>query len=215
MSGYLSGLKSLRVDATSVDEKFTAEGHKVQEIQDSRVALQRPGELRVDRVSPVGHATLIYDGKHFSVYNKDRNVYATAPAPPQLDAAIDDARDRLRLDAPAGDLLVSDPYSSLTEGTIEGRYIGLEPIDGVMAHHIDVTKKDTDWQIWIKDGPEALPLRYVITSKDLPGHPQFTVEMRNWQPNASVPDDSFSFSPPRGAKRVDFTLPQKTGRQGE
>jgi hypothetical protein len=216
MSDYLSGLKSLKVDTITVDEKFTANGHKIQELQDSRLSVQRPGELRVDRVSPAGHVSFRYDGKRFSIYNKEKNVYAIAPAPDRLDAAIDEARGRLHVDAPGGDLLVSDPYRALTEGVIEGRYIGLEPIEGVMAHHIGVIKKDTDWQIWIKDGPEAVPLRYVVTSRDLPGHPEFTLQLKNWQPNAPVSPDSFAFSPPPGAKRVDFAPPaRKAGTQGE
>jgi hypothetical protein len=214
MSDYLAGLKRMRVDTVSVDEKVTRDGHKVQEVQASRVAVERPGDLRVDRLSAAGHVTFLYDGKQFSIYNRDRNVYATAPAPPRLDAAIDQARDRLHIDAPGGDLLVNDVYGSLTDGTVEGRYIGLEPIDGVMAHHIAVTKKDVDWQIWIKDGEQAVPLRYVITSTDLPGKPEFTLELRNWQPNAVLVPHNFSFSPPVGAKRVNFAPPAAGGSEG-
>lgn len=212
MSDYLSGLKSFQVDTTTIDEKFTADGHKIQQLQSSRVLVERPHGLRVDRLSPAGHTSFRYDGKRFGVVNSDRNVYAMADAPPKLDAAIDDARTRLHLDTPGGDVLVSNPYHALTEGAIEGRYIGLEPIDGTMAHHIAVTKKGTAWQLWIKDGAEPVPLRYVVTSEDLPGHPQFTIEMRNWQPNASVPAGAFSFTPPRGAKRVAFAPPRQTER---
>jgi hypothetical protein len=146
----------------------------------------------------------------------DKNVYATAPAPAKLDTAIDDARERLKADFPGGDLLVSDPYTALTDGMIEGRYIGLEPVDGTMAHHLAVTKKNMMWQIWIKAGPEAVPLRYVVTSEDLPGHPEFTLQLRNWQPNAPVHAAIFSFSPPPGARQVAFAPPQsKAERKGE
>jgi hypothetical protein len=210
MGDYVGGLKSARVDTVTVDEKVTTDGQKIQEVQDSKVTFVRPNKLRVDRVSPRGNVVFRYDGKQYSVFNKDKNVFALAAAPPQLDAAIDEARDKLHIDAPGGDLIVGDPYHALIEGTITGHYIGLEPIDGVMAHHIAVTKKDVDWQIWIKDGPEAVPLRYVITSKDMKTQPQFTLMLRNWQPNASVPADSFTFTPPSGAKRVEFAAPRKT-----
>src|SRR6185369_4976226 len=105
-------------------------------------------------------------------------------------------RARLDVEAPGGDLLVSNPYDALIDGTVTGRYIGLEPIDGVMAHHLAFTKKDVDWQIWFQDGPEALPLRYVITSKDMPGQPAFTLELRDWQPNAPASAQDFTFTPP-------------------
>jgi hypothetical protein len=43
----------------------------------------------------------------------------------------------------------------------------------------------------------------------MPGNPQFTIELRNWQPNAPVPDKSFAFTPPAGAKKVAFAPPHK------
>jgi hypothetical protein len=203
MSDYLAGLKTFQVDTTTVDEKITTDGQKIQEVQESKVLVKRPGELRVERVSPRGRALFVYDGKQFGLYNKDKNVFAIAAAPPTLDAAVDAARERLQIDAPLGDLIVPDAYGALTEGLQEGRYVGLVPIGGVMAHQIAVTKDNTDYQIWIKDGPDPVPLRMVIVSKDMRGQPEFTADLRNWQPNAPAPDNAFAFTPPAGAKRVE------------
>jgi hypothetical protein len=207
MSDHLARLQTFRVDSTSVDEKITTEGQKIQEIRESKIAVKRPDALRIDRVGPNGHAVFCYDGKRFSFYNSDKNVYAMAPAPATLDAAIDEARDRLHIDAPGGDLLVSKPYDALVDGVTVGRYIGLEPLGPVKAHHLAMTKGKVDYQIWIQDGPEAVPLRYVITSKDMPGQPQFTIDLRNWQPGARLSDDTFAFTAPAGARRVDLTAP--------
>jgi hypothetical protein len=212
MSDYLACLQSFRVDTTSVDEKITTEGQKIQEIKESTIAVRRPGELRIDRVGPRGHAVFRYDGKRFSLYNSEKNVYAVAKAPNTLDAAIDDARDRLNIDAPGGDLLVSNPYAALVDGVTVGRYIGLEPLGSVKAHHLAMTKGNIDYQIWIQDGPEAVPLRYVITSKDMRGQPQFTIELRNWQPNAQIAENTFAFSAPEGARRVELAAPKTAER---
>jgi hypothetical protein len=207
MSDHLARLETFRVDTTSVDEKLTTEGQKIQEVRESKIAVRRPGDLRIDRVGPNGHAVFRYDGKRFSFYNSDKNVYAVAPAPATLDAAIDEARDRLHIDAPGGDLLVSKPYDALVDGVTVGRYIGLEPLGSVKAHHLAMTKGNVDYQIWIQDGPDAVPLRYVITSKDMPGQPQFTIDLRNWQPSAPLSDDTFAFTAPAGASRVDLAAP--------
>ena len=211
MSDYLSSLNTFRVDTTTVDEtKVNKDGQKIQELADSKFAIRRPGEMRIDRVSPNGRVVFRDDGKQFSVYNSDKNIYATAPAPGKLDQAADDARKQLQVDAPGVDLIASNPYDALTEGVTEGRYIGLVPMGGgVMAHQIAVTKKNVNYQIWIQDGPQPLPLRYVVTGRDMRGSPQFTIELRNWQPNAPVPDDSFAFTPPAGAKKVAFAPPHK------
>jgi hypothetical protein len=212
MSDYLSCLKSFRVETTTVDEKITTEGQKIQEIKESTIVLKRPGELRVDRVGPKGHAVFRYDGKRFSLYHSEKNVYAEAPAPATLDAAIDEARDHLNIDAPGGDLLVANPYADLIDGVTVGRYIGLEPVGKVQAHHLAISKGNIDYQIWIQDGPQAVPLRYVITSKDMTGQPQFTLELRNWQPNAPVADNTFAFTAPAGATRVQLATPQTAER---
>jgi len=207
MSDYLARLETFRVDTRSVDEKITTEGQKIQEIRESKIAVKRPGDLRIDRIGPNGQAVFTYDGKRFNFYNAKKNVYAVAPAPATLDAAIDEARDRLHIDAPGGDLLVSKPYDVLVDGVTVGRYIGLEPLGSVKAHHLAMTKAKVDYQIWIQDGPEPVPLRYVITSKDMPGQPQFTIDLRNWQPSAPMSDATFAFTAPAGARRVDLAAP--------
>ena len=212
MSDYLSSLKSFRVDTATVDEtKVNKDGRKIQELADSKFAVRRPGEMRIDRVSPNGNVVFRDDGKQLSVFNSEKQIYATAPAPATLDEAADHARKQLQVDAPGVDLLASNPYDALTEGVTAGHYVGLVPMgDGVMAHQIAVTKKNVNYQIWIEDGPQAVPLRYVVTGRDLRGSPQFTIQLRNWQPNARVPDDSFAFTAPAGAKKVAFA-PQSKG----
>lgn len=204
MTEYVGGLKSFRVDTTTVDEKVTTTGQKIQEIKESKVTVQRPSGLAIDRLGPAGRVLFRYDGKQFAVFGADKNVYASAPAPATIDKAIDEARDRFGIDAPGGDLMVSDAYSALLDGATEGRYIGLEPIGKVMAHHLAVSKGNVDYQLWIEDGPEPLPLRYVITSHDLTGHPQFTLELRDWQVNVPLSTSSFAFIPPPGAQHVAF-----------
>ena len=211
MSDYLSGLNTFRVDTTTVDEtKVNKDGQRIQELADSKFAIRRPGEMRIDRVSPDGRVVFRDDGKQLSVFNSDKNIYAVAPAPAKLDEAADHARKQLQVDAPGVDLLASNPYGALTEGVTEGRYIGLVPMGGgVMAHQIAVSKKNVSYQIWIQDGPQPLPLRYVVTGRDLRGSPQFTIQLRNWQPNVRVPADGFAFTPPADAKKVAFAPPHR------
>jgi hypothetical protein len=210
MSDYLAGLRTFRFETTSVDELITKEGQKIQQLKQSTVAVRRPNALAIERTGPNGRATFKYDGKTFTLFGAQKNQYASTPAPANLDEAIDFARDRLGIDAPGGDLIVADPYNALIDGLKTGRYVGLEPIDGVMAHHLAITKDKVDWQIWIQDGAQPVPLRYVITSKDMPSHPQFTLELRHWQPDLSLPDSTFAFSPPSGAQKIDWSaIPRK------
>jgi hypothetical protein len=210
MSAYVGDLKSFRVDATTIDEKITTGGEKIQELKQSKIAVRRPDGMWIDRTGPKGHAVFRWDGKEFTLFLPEKNTFATEKAPDKLDAAIDDARDRLGIDAPGADLIVSDSYHALLEDVVSCRYIGLERIDGMMAHHLAMVGNKVDWQLWIADGPMPVPLRYVITSKDMTGQPQFTIELHNWKPDdASLTKQSFAFVPPPDATRMSFTTPEK------
>jgi hypothetical protein len=202
MTNYLTGLRSMRVDTTTIDEKVATTGQKIQEVKESRVEMKRPNGLAIERNGPMGRVLFRYDGKRFVLYGIGRNIYASGPAPATIDAAIDEARDRFGIDAPAGDLIATDSYQSLLDGVTEGRYVGLEPVGGVMTHHLAMRKGTTDYQLWIKDGPEPVPVRYVITSRDLQGAPQFTLELHNFEANVALSDGGFTLNPPPGATQV-------------
>ena len=208
MSDYLAGLKAFRVETTTVDEKITTEHQKIQEVKESKVSVKRPGMLRVDRAGPKGHAVFRDDGKQYTLYHSEKNVYTDAPAPATIDEAVDNLGQRLAIDAPGSDLIVSDAYKALIDGVKVGRYVGLEPIGNVQAHHLAMTKKDVDYQLWIQDGPQPVPLRYVIVSKDMPAQPEYTLEMRSWDVNAAISDDEFKLDVPKGATRIDLTTKQ-------
>jgi hypothetical protein len=202
MSDYLASLQSFRVDAHATDERVTTDGQKLQFVASSRVSVRRPDRLRTDRIGAFADVVLRYDGKNYSVFGNRTGYYAVAPAPPTLDEAIDTARARYGIDAPAADLYVSRPYDEMIQEAQGGRYIGLEPIDGVLCHHLAFQGKDVDWQIWIQDGPQPLPRRYVVTTKDQAERPEFTVSLSDWQPNAPLGDSLFTFVPPPGAQRI-------------
>jgi hypothetical protein len=209
MSDYLSSLSTFKVDAQSADEKVTTDGQKLQFVADTRVEVQRPNRMRADRVGPLANVTFRYDGKSFNVYGNKTGYYAQFPAPPTIEQAIDAARVKLGVDAPAADLYISHPYTELMKDVKRARYIGLEPVNGVLCHHLAFVGSDTDWQIWIQDGPQPLPRRYVITTKDQPTKPEFEVAFANWQPNVPLDEKEFAFEPPPDAKKVPWMPPGK------
>ncbi|MES1210442.1 MAG: DUF2092 domain-containing protein, partial [Pseudomonadota bacterium] len=141
-----------------------------------------------------------YDGAHMSVACKSSDTFQTLAAPPVLDAAIDQMRKQFDIDAPGADLLYTRPYDILMEQVVSGRFIGRETIAGLPVNHVAFRGEQIDWQMWIKDGPQPLPLRYVITTKDAPGHPAFAVEMSDWNTQPILPPATFEFQPPATSK---------------
>lgn len=201
MSDYLGSLPSFQVRVAAVDEAVLTSGQKLQFMSDSIVLVRRPDRLRSERVGAKEMA-FFDDGRTLTLYCKGDNVYSSVPAAPGgIDAATDQAR-RFGLDAPGADLLSPRPYAVLTEDVVRGDYIGLEIVDGKPCHHLAFQGNETDWQIWIQDGPQPLPLRYSILSKNVTGQPEFAVRLSRWQTNVNLPDELFTFQPPAGATRV-------------
>lgn len=205
MSTDLGAAKTFSFDTAHVTEVITADDQKLQVLASSSVIVQRPNKLRSDRKGRIGDVTLYYDGKSLTIHGKKANLYATAAAPDTLDKTIDFARTDLNLEAPAADLLYSDVYSILMEDAVSGMLVDEAVIDGRVCKQLAYRGTDTDWQIWIEDGQRALPCRFVITTKDVKGWPQYEVEMTNWKVmDGPMPDKTFAFTPPRGAGKINF-----------
>ncbi len=202
MSDYLSSLPAVRVDSTTVDEVVARSGEKIQAISSSRVSLRRPAMIRSERIGPVADVVFRYDGRQVSLAGNRTGYYATAPAPGTIDETVDMLRDRLGIDIPGADFLGSNPYSAMMHDVTEGRDLGVEPIDGSQARHLAFRSRDVDWQIWIQEGNEPLPRRFVITSKTVRGAPEFSANLSNWDTHPQLQESDFAFTPPRNGRRI-------------
>jgi hypothetical protein len=215
MSEYLAGLDRFALHTEGTVEEVLDDGQTLAFPYASDVKVSRKAGLRSDRLGEKTSVEFYYDGESFTLYGKDQNVYATAKAPPTLDAAIDAARQEFGIEAPGADLLYADPYAILTEDVVSGFVVGQGTIDGVPCDHLAFRGNEVDWQIWIEDGPEPVPRRFAITSKKIEGSPEFVVELSDWDTDPGFTDEVFEFRPPRGAREIEFQpekfLPQKSG----
>jgi hypothetical protein len=202
MTDYLASLQSFRVNSSAVDEVVLKSGQKLQLASESQVSVMRPNRLRSEQVGARNGLAFWYDGTSMTLECKANDTYATVPAPATLDATIDKARKDFQIEAPGADLLYSRPYDILTEQVTGGKVIGRETIDGVPANHLAFTGDEVDWQIWIQEGPQPLPLRYTITTKGIKGQPEFTTRLSNWDTKIRLDLATFEFKSPTGATRA-------------
>ncbi len=204
MTTTLSSTKAFQVDADHVLEVVTKDGEKLQFVAQSRVSIERPDKLRSERIGPIADLSFYYDGKTMTIYGKKTGMYASTPAPNTIDGAFDFARDKLGIDVPAADLIYADSYTGLMDDVTSGTYVGLEPVSGRMCHHLAYRGHETDWQVWIEDTPQGLPCRYVVTSKNIKGIPEYAVSFSNWNLSPKLAASDFQFTPPSDATKIDF-----------
>lgn len=82
-------------------------------------------------------------------------------------------------------------------------------VEGVRCDHLAFRSPHVDWQIWIQEGKEPLPRKLVITTRDQPNAPQFSVTVTKLDLEPTFTPQTFGFRAPSGAKQIEF-LPLAT-----
>jgi len=211
MSAYLGGLKAFSMTADIDTEIMMKDGQKLQLSSSASLVVERPGKFNFRRKGMLADAQVNFDGKTLSLYEGNHNVYFQKGVPGTIDDAIRAVELETGLDVPGADLLFADPYAILSPGNARGEYIGTAYVDGVEVHHLAFRKDTVDWQLWVKVGPEPLPLKQVITTKWMTGAPQYSVRVRDWNLKATIKPDQFAFSVPKGARRIETIAVNEMG----
>jgi len=201
---FLASQKQFSADTRNTLEVVLKSGQKVEFNHTARQSVQRPNKLRAERTGDLVNQVFVYDGKSLTLHNPQDKAYAQVAAPDTLEAMLEFARTKLDIVAPAGDLLNKNVYDILMDGVTDSFVVGKAVIEGVRCDHLAFRAPHVDWQIWIQEGAQPLPRKFVITTRDLPNAPQFAVTVTKWDLKPTFSAQTFAFTPPAGAKKVDF-----------
>ena len=204
MSDYLAGRQQFTLRAESMLEAVLTSGQKLQYDSPATLMVSRPNKLRAHRKGDLANQEFFYDGKSLTLYNPGENLYATTAAPPTLEEMLDFAREKLDVIAPAAELLYKNAAEKMLKEASSGFVVGQSIVGSVKCTHLAFRGAEVDWQIWIEDGSRPLPRKFMLTSKQISGAPQFTVLIRNWDVAPKLTDQEFIFTAPKGAKKIEF-----------
>jgi hypothetical protein len=202
MSDYLQKATSISASFDSTIEVVTPSLEKIQFASSGKLALERPNRLKVQRTGGYADATFIFDGKTFAVFEKDRNIFAQGSLPGTIDDLLNHLMKDAGIEPPAADLFKANAYDALMESVTDGRQIGVGVISGIECDHFAFRGEEVDWQIWIESGSAPAPRKYVITNKAVSGAPEYTIVFREWGTGAQFAPETFTFSPPEGARKI-------------
>ncbi|MBK8537370.1 MAG: DUF2092 domain-containing protein [Candidatus Competibacteraceae bacterium] len=204
MAAYLKSLERFTVRVEKTTELILPTNQRLHADQTVEIAMQRPNHLRVNYQNLSGGRQLFYDGKTFSLYTLEPNVYATAAAPPTIDETLDRLADHYQISMPVADLLTADPQSRLVQNLKSSVYVGRALVHGVVCYHLAFQTPEVDWEIWIEEGSKPLPRRLLITDKSVEGAPAMTASLSNWNLTPQFSADTFTFKPPQNAQKIAF-----------
>jgi len=203
MCDYLKNLQQFTVQAEITEDVLLTSGQRIQYARSVEASVRRPDRMRAESVGDTDNRLLVYDGKTFILLDRTKNFYTTIAAPPDLDAALEHATQAFNLRAPLADLIYTKSYEYLTAGALSGFYVGLSKVQGVPCHHLAFRQKDIDWQIWVEDGPNPVPRKFLITDKKAQGL-QFTAVFTKWNTSPQLEDSLFTFVAPAKAEKIDI-----------
>jgi hypothetical protein len=204
MTDYMGSLERFGLETENMLEEVLDSGQKIQHDFTAQILIQRPNKLRVERAGDLLDQLAIYDGKTLAIHDRMRGYYAVTEAPSDLDGLLHFARDTLDLVPPSGDLIYTNSFELLTSSLTSGFVVGKSIVDGVRCDHLAFRNPVVDWQIWIAEGDEPLPRKYVLTTRGDPSKPQYLVLMRNWNVAPKPGKAAFTFSAPKDAEKIEF-----------
>jgi hypothetical protein len=203
MSDYMGSQQQFSASYDTSFEVVTAEHQKLQVGASGDFVLQRPDKLRATRHGGFANVEMVFDGKTFTILGKEANIYVQDDVPGTVEHLIDEVRDRLQKSIPGADFLVPNIYDELMEAVTDVKDLGSGVVGGQECDHLAFRTPDFDWQIWIAQGPEPYPCRYVITSTQVDMAPQYTLELTDWKAGSAVAETDFGFKAPQGAQEID------------
>lgn len=204
MSDYVGSQKNISVTFDTDIEVITSDLQKLQFASSGQLMLSRPDKLHATRTGGYADVEFVFDGKTFTVHDRDNKAYAQADAAGSIAQLVERLRGEFFVEASGADLLLSGSYDILTENVTDAKHIGFGVIDGVECEHLAFRTPDTDWQIWVETGNRPIPRKYVITNKGVASGPQYTLRIRDWKTDAQPGADAFAFKAPPGAAKIDF-----------
>ena len=189
MSDYLAAQTAFAFDFDSTLEIVSTDQQKLALASSGRAAIERPDKLHATRTGGFSSVEVAFDGKTLTLVNKDENLYAQEVVPGTVDQLIDTLRETYHRPLPAADLLLADVNAALMPLARDVKDLGSGVIGGVECDHLAFRGEDVDWQIWIAQGDRPYPCRYTITTTNVTGWPEYTVDLRNWTTGAAAAEE--------------------------
>ncbi|ELR96678.1 DUF2092 domain-containing protein [Gloeocapsa sp. PCC 73106] len=209
MIDYLNDQESLSFTAEITQDSILDSGQKIQIGAYSIFRVRRPNKIWIDYQGDRRHARFYFDGNIFTLEDVDKKVYARIVVDTDLNGLFNFADTQLNLTIPLEELIANDnDLEDIKSRINQGTYLGISFVNRFPCYHLAFTQDNLDWQIWIQIGDQPIPKKFLITYKNLPGSPQYSAIMSDWNfEPIPIAAPIFSFEPMQNYQEIEFLLP--------
>lgn len=207
MARFLGGTQRFSVDLLADFDVVQDSGQTVTFAERRSISLQRPNQfLSAHRESNGRGDVLLFDGDAITISDSEANVYSRVPQPGDIDASARYFINDLKMRLPLAPLFMSRFADELQSRLRSVEYVEETDVYGEPAHQIAARTDSVDFQVWIRDGSEPVPLRVVISYRGEPGHPQFRAQFSNWKLKPRFGKRAFVFQPEKDMQQIVFLV---------
>jgi hypothetical protein len=204
MSEFISRQDGYRLTGQASSDAWLEAGLVISNTAEIELSYREPASMNFTRLGGGGMDVLNIDKGQLLYFDSSTGYYATADTPEGINQALDYAFEKLGIDLPLMDLVRADAFERMVgDGDIVMYLTDGSRVGGVNCHQLVIRAPDLDIQLWVQEGDQPLPRRVVLTDKWLQGSPRFVANMQ-WELNPEFERDSFEYSPPEGAERIEF-----------
>ena len=201
---FLQAQKSFTVEMDLTYDNVLDSEAKVQYGAYQKIWVRKPNQLRSDYIGDERNTSFYYDGDYLTLQNTDLDLYATKPAASTIDEVFKNVEANYGFTIPMSNLFVNDPCAAVTSDIQKSMFIGSNMVNRVPGYQILFIGEDRDWQIWVSQDQQPLPMKVVITYKNLAGAPQYTAVLSKWNFDPKIPADTFTFDPSEKDIEIEF-----------
>lgn len=212
MGGYLRSLQQFRIEADSRTDQVLENGQVIEFRHHTRLLAKRPDKLQVTVESDGKRRSLFYNGRRFTLFDSRSGYFASQDAPADISGLLDQLSERYGIELPLADLFRWNPGTAKAVGLRSALLIGQDSLDGKACDHYAFRQPDIDWQLWVRQGPQPLPCRLVISRRDSAEQPRHSVDYQ-WQLSPALAARDFEFIAPAGARAVPLQQLEPPGEQ--
>ena len=211
MSDRLQQAKTFSLKARVTMELPASGGVLATFVNDASATVQRPDKLAAVRSGDLPEFRFAYDGKTMTISTPGNGRWATAAAPPTLEAMLIAAGEQAGLSFPFDEILVADPYAVITRDLTQATLVGQATLGGKKTDHVLLTSPRLELQLW-NDQATSLPVRVAVVYADSPLRPHFSIDYSEWKLDPKLPASTFALTMPKGATPVEFRAAAATFR---
>jgi hypothetical protein len=202
MSAYLGTLPAFEIKVTTATELVMDDDQKIEEDGVNTYKVHRPDGFMIETASDDRLRQFFYNGKVLTIFAPKLGYYVSVPAPPTIRQTLDLASEKYDVDLPLADLFRwSDPNSDRPHDLQSGFHVGTATLDGVETDQYAFREGDIDWQIWIAQGPQPVPLKVVMIDRTDASHP-YTSARLDWNTSPTLAAADFTYTPGADAKAI-------------